>query len=417
MRGPHLTRRSPLLRRTRAAAAGTPGTASRVAALLSGGGRTGGIFVARAAAVITQRIAAVIVSVLAAVTGVSSGTIIVAAVAVVAVIAVALAFLPLMNQTAQQQATSGSLTGALAATGTEVPPDLVPLYNAAGTLCTQIPATLLAAQGKQESGFNPEATSPVGAQGISQFMPGTWATWGADANGDGRADPFDPADAIPAQGRFMCDLAAKIEPLIASGAVQGDVQLLTLAAYNAGLGNVTKYGGVPPFAETQAYGPRILALAQTYGATLTTTVGLPGGVAGTGDYAAVIDVLTDALGTPYVWGGGGVNGPSKGFGRGAGTVGWDCSSFMQYGFYQATGGALTLPRTAAAQASAYQGNAVPADQLQPGDLLFYGGIASANHVAMYVGDGKMIEEPRTGLAARITTARMDFTLAARVPLP
>ena len=59
-----------------------------------------------------------------------------------------------------------------------------------------IPATLLAAQGARESGFNPNAVSPKGARGIAQFMEPTWRAYGTDANGDGIASPLDPADAM-----------------------------------------------------------------------------------------------------------------------------------------------------------------------------------------------------------------------------
>lgn len=91
--------------------------------------------------------------------------------------------------------------------------------------------------------------SPAGAQGIAQFMPGTWITWGGDVDGGGDASAFDPEDAIAAQGRLMCDLLRRA----AASWLGGDPVQLTLAGYNAGWGAVTTYGGVPPYAETQAY--------------------------------------------------------------------------------------------------------------------------------------------------------------------
>lgn len=88
---------------------------------------------------------------------------------------------------------------------------------------------------------------------------------------------------------------------------------------------------------------------------------------------------------------------------------------MQYGVYQGTGGKLLLPRTAAAQGAALP--SVPRDAIQPGDLLFWGSSAgSAYHVAMYIGGGQMIEEPYTGLAARIVPVRPSFVAAGRLPL-
>jgi hypothetical protein len=106
----------------------------------------------------------------------------------------------------------------------------------------QVPAALLAAQLEAESGFDPSAVSPAGAEGIAQFMPGTAASYGL-------RDPFDPVAAIDAEAHMMSDL------LRAFGAVS-----LALAAYNAGSGAVAACHCVPPIPETQAYVARILAL-------------------------------------------------------------------------------------------------------------------------------------------------------------
>jgi Transglycosylase SLT domain/D-alanyl-D-alanine carboxypeptidase len=102
---------------------------------------------------------------------------------------------------------------------------------------------LLAALLRAESGFDPRAVSPAGARGIAQLMPAT-------AAGLGVRDPFDPGQAIPAAARL---LGAHLR---AFGSVP-----LALAAYNAGPGAVRRYGGVPPFRETQAYVARVMALA------------------------------------------------------------------------------------------------------------------------------------------------------------
>jgi len=106
-----------------------------------------------------------------------------------------------------------------------------------------ISPALLAAVLKAESDFDPGAVSSAGAQGIAQFMPGT-------ARGMGVRDPFDPAQAIPGSAR-----------LIASGIREFGSVPLALAAYNAGGGAVRRYGGIPPYAETQAYVARVMALA------------------------------------------------------------------------------------------------------------------------------------------------------------
>jgi hypothetical protein len=109
---------------------------------------------------------------------------------------------------------------------------------------------LLAAQLKAESDFNPNSVSPAGAQGIAQFMPGT-------AQSVGLTDPFDPRASIFAQAKLMGQLIRQFGSIAKA-----------LAAYNAGPGAVQKYGGIPPFSETQAYVARIIGLMKGAGASL-----------------------------------------------------------------------------------------------------------------------------------------------------
>ncbi|HEX5983099.1 MAG TPA: transglycosylase SLT domain-containing protein [Solirubrobacterales bacterium] len=101
---------------------------------------------------------------------------------------------------------------------------------------------LLAGQLMAESGFDPGAGSPAGAQGIAQFIPSTAAAYGL-------TDPFDPVAAIDAQAHLMSDLLRQF----------GSPEL-ALAAYNAGPAPVEVCHCIPPYPETQAYVTRILAL-------------------------------------------------------------------------------------------------------------------------------------------------------------
>ena len=66
--------------------------------------------------------------------------------------------------------------------------------------CPELSPKLLAAQLDQESGFDRDAVSKAGAEGIAQFVPDTWAVWGQDLDGDGVASPYNAREAIDAQG-------------------------------------------------------------------------------------------------------------------------------------------------------------------------------------------------------------------------
>ncbi len=107
--------------------------------------------------------------------------------------------------------------------------------------------SLLKALIRAESNFDPNAGSPAGAQGLTQLMPGT-------AAGLGVTDVHDPAQAIEGGAKY---LRSQLD------AFGGD-QTKALAAYNAGPGAVTRYGGVPPYAETQQYVQRVLGYAAEY---------------------------------------------------------------------------------------------------------------------------------------------------------
>ena len=108
-----------------------------------------------------------------------------------------------------------------------------------------VDASLLAAVAQQESNFNSSAVSPAGAQGLMQFMPATAAGLGVN--------PLDPTSAIDGAAKYLSQLTKQF----------GSTDL-ALAAYNAGPGTVTRYGGIPPYSETQNYVRNVLTKAEAY---------------------------------------------------------------------------------------------------------------------------------------------------------
>lgn len=123
-----------------------------------------------------------------------------------------------------------------------VPNGWAPLIQDAADVAG-VPAPVLAAQLETESNWRADARSPVGAQGLAQFMPATWETYGHGG------DPFNPAHAIAAQGRFMGHLMDRAE----ASDIHGDPLELALAGYNAGFGSVQRYDGIPPYPQTENY--------------------------------------------------------------------------------------------------------------------------------------------------------------------
>jgi len=116
--------------------------------------------------------------------------------------------------------------------------------------------------------------------------------------------------------------------------------------------------------------------------------------------SAVIAKARAEIGVPYSWGGGGPSGPSYGTAQGAHTRGFDCSSLMQFAFYQGAG--KKIPRVTYDQWNA--GTRLAFTHRSPGDLIFY---HNKDHVALYVGRDKpggteyIIEAPHTGAKVQL----------------
>jgi soluble lytic murein transglycosylase-like protein len=100
---------------------------------------------------------------------------------------------------------------------------------------------------QQESGFNPSSRSSAGALGLTQLMPSTAASLDV-------SNPLDPAQSIEGGARYLSQLMSQF----------GGNTTDALAAYNAGPGAVQRYGGVPPYSETQSYVTKVLGYASSY---------------------------------------------------------------------------------------------------------------------------------------------------------
>ena len=142
-----------------------------------------------------------------------------------------------------------------------------------------VPVNLLKAVAKAESGFRSDAVSSCGAQGIMQLMPSTARSLGVE-------NSFDPEQNVMGGAKYLSGLLDRY----------GDPKL-ALAAYNAGSGNVKKYGGIPPFRETQNYVRKVMGYAgedvAVPGGTLTGTVSGASGLSGsTGKLGGMLDGST-----------------------------------------------------------------------------------------------------------------------------
>jgi hypothetical protein len=204
----------------------------------------------------------------------------------------------------------------------------------------------------------------AGAEGMMQFEPATFAAYGLPVPPGGATppSPYDPVDAVYAAARLLC----------ANGAAGGADLAGAVYAYN----------------HSSAYVADVLALAQSFGAVTTASMGTSGAVPAAAEAVAVAWALSQ-IGTPYVWGG-----ETPG-------VGFDCSGLVQAAYKMA---GVSLPRVAQAQ---YDDTAKIAagTPLVPGDLVFFGsGPAGIDHVGLFVGllDGRsvMVDAPHTGADIR-----------------
>ncbi|MFH8627525.1 NlpC/P60 family protein [Streptomyces vietnamensis] len=221
------------------------------------------------------------------------------------------------------------------------------------------------------------------AVGPFQFLPSTWNGSGRDANDDHVTDPHNADDAALGAAVYLCGNGRDLD--------DRDQLRAAIFQYN----------------HSTAYVNDVLGWIDRYSQLATGAI--PIGQRPTGTARTVIDTALAQTGTPYSWGGGNANGPSTGIccspsGKsGVHIRGFDCSGLTLYAYAQA---GITLPRTAAEQAGV--GRRIPASAgiraLRPGDLVFFAFDPTRNstihHVAIYLGNGQMINAPRPGTQVR-----------------
>ncbi|MFJ7098300.1 C40 family peptidase [Streptomyces mirabilis] len=220
------------------------------------------------------------------------------------------------------------------------------------------------------------------AVGPFQFLPSTWASIGKDANGDKTADPHNADDAALGAAVYLCGNGRDL--------TQRSQLEAAILQYN----------------HSTEYLSNVLGWIDQY----TAAAKAPDLKNVSGRVRAVLDAALSQRGVPYSWGGGNASGKSYGIccspsGKsGADIKGFDCSGLTVYAYANA---GISLPRTAAAQASV--GRRIPAglgkNALKPGDLVFYayapGRDSTIYHVGIYVGSGRMVNAARPGTLVRL----------------
>ncbi len=287
---------------------------------------------------------------------------------------------------------------------TEIPAAVQALYAAAANRYG-LPWTLLAGVGMEETNHGRNnATSSAGARGLMQFMPATFASYGVDGNGDGRAVITDDADSVHSAANY----------LVASGALSGpDGVRKALFAYNHALWYVNDvlYYAAAYSGGDVAENPCVAGDTATSGTPLT----------GTGPATEAVNAALRWIGTRYSWGGGTPSGPSTGICCSPGgqdgrvVTGFDCSGLVLYAFAQI---GVRLPHLAHDITYNSGGQVIPRDfaQMRPGDVIGFSYTPGGRvfHAGIYMGDGRMVNSDGSGVSIDSLTTGYYSRLTWRV---
>jgi cell wall-associated NlpC family hydrolase len=265
-----------------------------------------------------------------------------------------------------------------------IPPKIKKLYLAAADKY-KIPWTLLAGIGMEETGHGSNNhTSSAGAQGLMQFMPGTWATMGVDGDHDGRADIHNDADSIYSAANYLTK----------SGVSQGAAGVRkALLAYNS----------------VDWYANDVLFYAARYGGG--TVLGDPNDC-GTANSGRNLPPLTNGRVAKVLAWAKSHDGDTYQMGA-SGPAAWDCSSFTQAAYAQIN---IRMPRLASAQRSwlaAGNGIRIRPGHERAGDLIFWNSYLGPNHI----GHVMIVWNPvtKTTIEARSTRAGVGHFSYANGP--
>ena len=271
----------------------------------------------------------------------------------------------------------------------QIPKEYIPIYKAAGEKYN-IPWTLIAAIHRVETNFGQDLnTSSVGAIGHTQFMVKTWVGWsfpggtrlgdasipketlmspaaiskyggfGVDGDGDGKADPYNVTDAMYSTANYLA----------ANGGASGNYQKAVFA-YN----------------HASWYVSRVMGFMKEYTSGSVEAVSIKGGSAkGSEVIEKAIKVGSSIVGkSPYVWGGG----------RNQGDINarkFDCSSYVRWA-YSSAGVDLGPVSATTTDTLVKLGKVVKVSEMKRGDVIFFDTYKINGHVAIYLGDGKFLND-------------------------
>lgn len=265
----------------------------------------------------------------------------------------------------------------------------------------RLAAERTSAQKKLDAARTKSAPASVPATAMEQAAVGAMVPPAGTATGPSAGDRWDPAAAasapggppdsgvVPPYGKLSeWDLTL---PMVPSAFLSGDpIQII----------NAVLQIAQNSYQTTQQLGKKFL---QQMGILKPTDTGITNGaipvVAGSRAVEHVIGRAMAQRGVPYSWGGGNAAGASRGIDSGAGTVGFDCSGLVLYAF---AGVGIKLPHYSGSQYN--MGRKIPTAQMRRGDVVFYGPNGS-QHVAIFLGNGQMIEAPYTGSVVKISPLR------------